>query len=103
MPWAGVTSRIIRGLEFRSQTSSVRYPQFMFKALALTVGDVVLATLSMNVTSLHPHLFGGDIATGLGVGAAWYAALYALNASLLRAFGVSLPKSRFRRTSRSSC
>ena len=68
----------------------------MLKALALTVGDVVLATLSMYFTSWHPHLLGGDIATGLGVGAAWYAALYALNASLLRAFGVSLPKSRFR-------
>ena len=96
MPWAGVTSRIILALEFRSQTSSARYPQFMIKALALTVRDVVLAPLSMYVTSWHPHLLRGDIATGLGVGAAWYAALYALNASLLRAFGVSLPKSRFR-------
>ena len=87
---------ILSGLEFRNQTSSARYPRFLMKALALTVGDVVLATLWMYVTAWHSHLLGGEITTGLGVGAAWYAALYALNASLLRAFAVSHPKSRVR-------
>jgi hypothetical protein len=94
--YALLACMVLSALEFRSQTSSARYPQFMVKALALTVGDVVLATLSIYVTSWHPHLLGGEITTGLGVGAAWYGALYALNASLLRAFAVSLPKSRFR-------
>jgi hypothetical protein len=82
------------GFEFRNQTSNAPYTRLLIKAVALTLATTAIFSLWMFVTGWQPRLLGGEIITSLAIGAAWYAALYFLNASLLDAFAVSLEKAR---------
>ncbi|MDX1375489.1 MAG: hypothetical protein R3357_08010 [Burkholderiales bacterium] len=92
--FALLTCVVISGFEFHNQTSRAPYARFLIKAVALTAATTAIFTLWLLVTGWYSRFLGGEIIAPLVIGAAWYAALYLLNASLLDAFAVSLGKPR---------
>ena len=83
--YALLVSAVVGGLELRSQASPASRTKLLFKAVALAAASTAACTVWMFATSWYSRVLGGEVVTAVVLGAAWYAALYFLNASLLEA------------------